>query len=70
MSYALSPSRLNINPAPFASGGFGDVYTGSLDGSSVCIKRVRVYSKDGSQNTAKVHSDSIAFPAHHRSQNP
>lgn len=31
------------------------MFMGSLDGSRVCIKRVRVYSKDGPKKTTKVH---------------
>ncbi|KAF9645418.1 kinase-like protein, partial [Thelephora ganbajun] len=45
-SYKLSPHCLNVAPDPFASGGYGDVYKGTLNGSGVCIKRVRVYAKD------------------------
>ena len=39
-SYAIS-SRLTVESDPFASGGFGEVYQGTLDGSSVCVKRLR-----------------------------
>ncbi|KAF9645427.1 kinase-like protein, partial [Thelephora ganbajun] len=44
---------LSIDPDPFASGGFGDVYHGTLNGSRVCVKRVRVYTRDGLQKVAK-----------------
>jgi hypothetical protein len=54
-SYTLSPSLLNVSPHPVASGGPGDVYEGILDGSKVCIKRIRVYSKDGPKKAIKVH---------------
>jgi len=42
--HVLSPCHLNIASDPFAFGGYGDAYEGTLDGSSlsVCIKRVRV----------------------------
>jgi hypothetical protein len=54
-SYTLSSSLLNIGPQPVASGGSGDVYKGTLGRSPVCIKRVRVYSKDGPGGATKVH---------------
>jgi len=53
-SYTLPSDLLNVDPDPFASGGFGDVYQGTLDGERVCVKRVRVYLKDGSQKSTKV----------------
>jgi len=53
-SYILSSHPLNINRHPFASGGFSDVYHGVLDGSRVCIKRVRVYYRDGPGKATKV----------------
>ncbi|KAF9645728.1 kinase-like protein [Thelephora ganbajun] len=52
-SYTLSNELLDIGPDPFASGGFGDVYHGTLNGSRVCVKRVRVYIRDGPQKVAK-----------------
>ncbi|KAF9644753.1 kinase-like protein [Thelephora ganbajun] len=52
-SYKLSTDLLRIDPNPFAVGGFGDVYRGTLNGSSACIKRVRVYIKDNPQKAAK-----------------
>lgn len=42
-----------VDPDPTTSGGFGDVYQGTLDGSSVCIKRVRMY-RDSLQRVTKV----------------
>ena len=42
-----------MDPDPFASGGYGDVYEGTLDGSRVCIKRVRVYARDGPKKATK-----------------
>ena len=53
-SYPISPDLLTTGPNPFASGSYGDVYEGTLDGSRVCIKRVRVYAQDGPQKTTKV----------------
>ena len=52
-SYACS-SRLIISPKPFASGGHGDVYQGTLDGSNVCVKRLRVYAGDDQSQASKV----------------
>ena len=54
-SHTLSPSHLNVGPHPIASGGPGDVYEGTFKGSEVCIKRIRVYSKDGPGKATKVH---------------
>ena len=65
-SYTLSSHLLNIGPDPFASGGFGDVYKGTLDGSRVCIKRVRAYAKDGPQKAIKVRADIVASRVGHR----
>jgi len=53
-SYTLSASLLAIGSDPFASGGYGDVYDGTLDGLRVCIKRVRVYVKEGPKKATKV----------------
>ena len=52
-SYALPPKLLHINPGPFASGGYGEVFKGALDGSMVCIKCVRVYAKDPPEKALK-----------------
>ena len=54
--YTLSPQILTVGRQPVASGGSGDVYEGRLHGSKVCVKRVRVYSKDGPQKATKVLS--------------
>ena len=53
-SYTLSPHLLNVGSEPFASGGRGDVYEGTLDGSRVCIKRVKVYTQGDPQKAARV----------------
>ena len=42
MSYKIHFYILTVSPHPFASGGFGEVYRGTLDGSPVCVKRLRV----------------------------
>ena len=49
----LSSERLNVDTEPFAAGGYGDVYKGTLDGTGVCVKRVRVY-QDSPQRATKV----------------
>jgi len=54
-SYALSSSSLEIGRQPAASGGSGDNYEGSLNGSRVCVKRVRVYAKGDPKKAARVH---------------
>ena len=54
-SYMLSSHHLNSDSLLFASGGYGDVYQGTLDGMKVCTKRVHVYTQDTPQNTAKVN---------------
>ena len=46
---------------PFATGGFGDVYKGTFDDSTVCIKRVRVTVQDVREK-AKVHFSPHTFP--------
>jgi len=61
-SYTLSSDLLNISLDPFASGGFGDVFRGTLNGSRVCIKRMRVYIKDGPEKAAKVCYRLRCFP--------
>ena len=53
-SYTVSHSLLSINRQPAASGGSGDIYEGTLNGSRVCVKRVRVYSKYGPGKATKV----------------
>jgi len=64
----FSAELLNIGSEPFASGGFGDVYGGTtLNGSRVCIKRVRVYTKDPPKKAIKVRlapSFSLSVIAH------
>ena len=60
-SYTLSSQVLTTGRQPFASGGSGDVYEGTLNGSKVCVKRVRVYSRDGSEKASKVRSPDRLF---------
>jgi len=36
------------------------VYEGTLDGSKVCVKRVRVYSRDGQTKSTKVRVPSFS----------
>ena len=53
-SYILTPNLLEIDRLPLTSGGSCDVYKGTLNGSDVCIKRVRVYVQNEVKAT-KVH---------------
>ena len=53
---------LNIDPNPFAWGGYGDVFKGTLDGSRVCIKRIRVYTDDDPKKAAKVRRLTLLLP--------
>jgi len=59
-SYTHSSHLLNLDTKPFASGGYGDVYHGTLNGSRVCIKCVRVFTGDP-QKAVQVHSYAVAF---------
>jgi hypothetical protein len=54
-SYILPPDLLNIDHYPVASGGSGNVHEGIFNGSKVCIKRARIYSKDDLKKATKVH---------------
>ena len=60
-SYTIPSHRLDVDSEPFASGGFGDVYHGTLDGSNICIKRVRVY-KDVHSRLLKCVIDPAVSP--------
>jgi len=51
---ARSSCLLETDSDPFAQGGFGDVYLGTLKGAQVCIKRLRRYSQDDQQKDSKV----------------
>ena len=53
-SYTVSSNLLSIDPELLASGGYGDVYQGTLNGLSVCIRRVRKYTRDDPQKAAGV----------------
>ena len=53
-SYTPPSQVLTIGRQPVASGGSGDVYEGMLNGSKVCVKRVRVYSINGPDAAKKV----------------
>ena len=45
-SYTIASDRLTIDDFPFAAGGFGEMYNGTLDGSPVCVKRLRVFGQN------------------------
>ena len=63
-SYRFS-SDLNIDPDPLAGGGYGVVYKGTVNGSIVCVKRVRVYAQEDPRKAKKVcgrHRSSPSSP--------
>ena len=55
-SYTIPSHFLTISPYPFDSGGFGEVYHGTLKGSPVpvCVKRLRVATPDALAMDTKV----------------
>ena len=53
-SYTLPSQLLEIDSMPFGSGGSGDVYMGTLDGSKVCVRRIRKYIQDVARVVAGV----------------
>jgi hypothetical protein len=58
---SLYPSCLSLKgverePFPCASGTFGDVYRGSFQGRSVCVKVVRIYKQHQVDRALKVCS--------------
>ena len=61
-SYTLPSDLLKIGSDPFTSGGYGDVYRGTLGGSMVCVKRVRMYTQDGPHKAIKVCYRRRCFP--------
>jgi hypothetical protein len=64
--YTLSSHLLNIGPDPVAAGGYGDIYEGTLGGSKVCVKRVRVYTSEDPKKATKVcYRNALAFPVRH-----
>lgn len=69
-SYTLSSHLLHISDDPFVSGGFSDVYEGSLNGSKVCIKRIRVYTKYDPKTFTKVSYVHCRLTLLHHQRNP
>jgi hypothetical protein len=53
-SYTPASQFLAVGAQPVASGGSGDVYEGTLNGSKVCVKRVRMYLTKGPEEATKV----------------
>ena len=62
VSYTSLSSLVDIGRQPVASGDSGDLYEATLDGSKVCVKRIREYSKDGPGKEIQVRCP-ISFPA-------
>ena len=54
ISRTFLPSLLSIGPDPATPEGYGYVHEGTLNGSRVCIKHVRVYSTDAPQRVVQV----------------
>ncbi|KAF9789481.1 kinase-like protein [Thelephora terrestris] len=52
-SYTPASQSLAVGAQPVASGGSGDVYEGTLNGSKVCVKRVRMYLTKGPEEATK-----------------
>ena len=53
-SCTLPVDGLNVDDNPFAQGGFGDVYNGILNGSTVCVKRLQVATQGRLEAATKV----------------
>ena len=53
-SHTFPSDHLEVDSGPFAQGGFGDVHHGTLNGSKVCVKRMRMYVQGRPGETAKV----------------
>jgi len=49
----LSNDQLNIEKKPFASGGYSDVYKGTLSGLGVCVKGLKVASASSPDKARK-----------------
>ena len=52
-SHVVSTDRLRIDEHPFASGGYSDAHMGTLDGSRVCVKKLRVAATSSSDRVKK-----------------
>ena len=61
-SYILPPHHLNVGSEPFGFGEWGDEYEGTLDGSRVCVQRIRVYPREDPQKAAGVRYRHRRFP--------
>ena len=55
-SCAPQSQDLQIGQHAVASGGSGDIYEGTLDGTKVCAKRIRVYANSNSGGPPEVRS--------------
>lgn len=61
---AISDALLSTDDVPFASGGFTNMHEGSLNGSKVCVEKVRMYLEVDPRK-AKVHNLSRPFSSSH-----
>lgn len=66
----INPSRLTIlNDSEVGSGGYGEVYLATLDGTSkVAIKQLRIIPAGGTKARAAIVSHPPFFPSHYRSE--
>ena len=53
-SYTLSSQDLEVGLHPVAADGSGDLYMGTFNGLRVCVKRVRIHSKDNMTKVTRV----------------
>ena len=58
-------SLLNAGNHPFASGALADMYEGFLDGSRVCVEKIRMYSEENSQRVKMVGHPHCSFSRSH-----
>ena len=61
-SYTIPSHLLTVDSHPFASGGFGEVYRGTLNDSLVCVKRFRAATEEDLVVATKVRSQHFHSP--------
>jgi hypothetical protein len=61
-SCTISGTRLNTGDQPFASGALADMHEGILNGSKVCVEKVRMYSKGDPRKVNRVRYPSLQVP--------
>lgn len=53
-SYTITGDLLKVDPEPFSSRGYGDVYEGILSDLRICVKRIRL-CEDNHKQIVKVN---------------